>query len=297
MAQGSLHCGPAFGPHFVLNSAVRPTEPNLINPPLLYGTAWKQDDTARLVNEAIGQGFRAIDTACQPRHYNEAGVGQGVAASLQNGLKRNDLHLQTKFTPLSGQDPKRLPYDRNAPLDEQLRQSFEVSLRNLRTDYVDSLLLHSPLSRTQDTLMVWQGFEQLVDAGRVRQLGLSNCYRLAELESLCSAVRIKPAFLQNRFHAATHYDRAIRAFCSSQQIVYQSFWTLTANAHLLAHATIRDVSARYQRTAAQILFRYLTQLGIMPLTGTQSLAHMREDLAIFEFELDADACRAMALLF
>jgi len=68
-------------------------------PPIIYGTAWKQERTASLVEQAIGLGFRGIDTACQPKHYNEAGVGDGIAASLQRGVNRTELYLQSKFTP------------------------------------------------------------------------------------------------------------------------------------------------------------------------------------------------------
>ena len=97
--------------------------------------------------------------------------------------------------------------------------------------------------------------------------------------------------MQNRFTEATGYDREIRAFCKSNEITYQSFWTLTANPHVLAHPVVTSLASRYARTPAQILFRYLTQIDVVPLTGTRSEAHMCEDLAIFEFEL-ANAERA-----
>ena len=77
-----------------------------------------------------------------------------------------------------------------------------------------------------------------------------------------------PAVLQNRFHAETGYDRELREFCRARGIIYQSFWTLTANPHLLTHETVRALARQHGRTPAQILFRYLTQLGIVPLTGT-----------------------------
>ena len=254
-------------------------------PRILYGTAWKKTDTTRLVRLAIQQGFRGIDTACQPKHYDEAGVGAGVTACLNLGLPRGDLYLQTKFTSVSGQDPQRIPYDPRASLPEQVAQSFAASLRNLQTEYLDCLVLHSPLPTAQQTLAVWHALESLVDAGKVRQLGISNCYDLADLDHLYDSSRIKPAVLQNRFHAETAYDRGMRAFCTAQQIVYQSFWTLTANPQVLAHPTITALAAIHKRTAPQILFRYLTHVGVVPLTGTKSEAHMRQDLAIFDFEL------------
>src|SRR5579863_5922305 len=129
---------------------------------ILYGTAWKQDETERLVRRALETGFRGIDTACQPKHYNEAGVGAGIAASLSPRLQRRQLYLQTKFTPLAGQEPRQVPYEPKASLAVQVAQSGARSLENLRTYYLDCLLLHSPLSDAQDTLEVWRAMEQLV---------------------------------------------------------------------------------------------------------------------------------------
>jgi diketogulonate reductase-like aldo/keto reductase len=263
------------------------------SPRILYGTAWKKDETESLVRTAILQGFRGIDTACQPKHYHEAGVG----AALRGTLARTDLYLQTKFTPLSGQDPARIPYDPKAPLAEQVRQSLAVSLRNLGTDYLDCLVLHSPLPSTSQTLEVWRTMESMVESREVRQLGISNCYRLEELEALFDSARYKPAVVQNRFYADTGYDREIRAFCRQHGIIYQCFWTLTANPQALAHRTVRELATKHRRTPAQILFRYLTQNDIVPLTGTRSEIHMREDMAIFDFELTQLERKAMDALF
>lgn len=255
-------------------------------PRILYGTAWKKSDTAHLVATALRQGFRGIDTACQPKHYEESGVGDAMQTRSQ-GLSRDEVYLQTKFTPVSGHDPNRIPYDPQGPISEQVAQSFEVSLRNLRTDRIDCLVLHSPLATAAQTLEAWQAMEALVEAGRVGQIGISNCYQLQQLQALYTAARVKPSVLQNRFCADTRYDRDLRAYCRQHRIIYQSFWTLTANPHILSHRTVVALGEKYQRTAAQILFRYLTQTDVAPLTGTRSEAHMREDLAIFEFELTA----------
>jgi len=251
-------------------------------PRIIYGTAWKRADTERLVTLAIRRGFRGVDTACQPKHYNEAGVGAALAAC---GLPREDLYVQSKFTPAGGQDPGRIPYDPNAPIPEQVAQSFAASLRNLQTSYLDCLLIHSPLPTLGQTLQAWRAIEAIVDAGAIRQAGISNCYSLAEFKDLYRSVRVKPAVLQNRFHAETAYDRELRAFCRHQHIAYQSFWTLTANPQVLEHRAIIAAAADHGRTPAQVLFRYLTERGVVPLTGTRSEAHMREDLSIFDFEL------------
>jgi diketogulonate reductase-like aldo/keto reductase len=269
-----------------VTAAVSAPEDGWLQPRLIYGTAWKKDRTAELVSRALSLGFRAIDTACQPKHYDEPGVGAGVAQALARGLARSELYLQTKFTPLGGQDLRRLPYAAQASLPEQVRQSVSASLSNLRTTYLDALLVHSPLSPFERTLQVWRELESLVEAGVVRQLGISNCYDLAQLEALHGAARIKPRVVQNRFYADTGYDRGIRAFCRAQALSYQSFWTLSANPQLLARSELRALAQRHAVSPAQLLFRGLTQIGVVPLTGTTSEQHMRDDLGIFDFELN-----------
>lgn len=269
-------------------------------PRIVYGTAWKKEKTAELVEKALALGFRGIDTACQPKHYFESGVGDGVAAFLAakaNEVSRADLYLQSKFTSLSGQDPHRIPYDAQAPLGEQIEQSLQVSLGNLKTEYLDCLVLHSPMGSAQETQAAWRAMESLVDRGGVRQLGISNCYDAAYFEDLHRWSRIKPAVLQNRFYAATGYDRELRAFCREYGVVYQSFWTLTANPRVLADGVVRTLASKHRRTTEQVLLRYLTQEDVVPLTGTQSATHMREDLDIFDFELTQSELAAMRKLF
>jgi diketogulonate reductase-like aldo/keto reductase len=265
-------------------------------PKIIYGTAWKKGLTAGFVEQALGLGFRGIDTACQPKHYHEAGVGEGIAACLGAKLDRTELYLQSKFTSLNGHDPQRIPYDPNASLGDQVAQSFQVSLKNLQTTYLDCLVLHSPLSSLQKTMEVWRAMERIFHTGAVKQLGISNCYNLQTLEDLHEAAEIKPAVVQNRFYADTQYDRNIRFFCKQQGIIYQSFWTLSANPQVLTNPVILKLAASYNRTAAQVFFRYLIQVGIVPLTGTTSAQHMRDDLAIFGFALSPDDIAAVEAL-
>jgi diketogulonate reductase-like aldo/keto reductase len=265
-------------------------------PPIIYGTAWKKERTAALVEQAISLGFRGIDTACQPKHYNESGVGDGIAVCLQRGIDRSKLYLQSKFTPLSGQDPKQIPYDAKASLAEQVAQSFQRSLKNLQTTYLDCLILHSPLANPQHTMEAWQAMELIFHNGAVKQLGISNCYDLQQFEFLYQNAVVKPAVIQNRFYAQTQYDHTILAFCQQNGIIYQSFWTLTANPNILTHTTLQTLAAHYQCTTAQIFFRYLNQIDIIPLTGTSSETHIKEDLAIFDFELTANECDAIKTL-
>uniref|UniRef100_A0A914YJJ9 Uncharacterized protein n=1 Tax=Panagrolaimus superbus TaxID=310955 RepID=A0A914YJJ9_9BILA len=90
-------------------------------PRFIYGTAWKKDRTTELVVKAVLNGFRGIDTACQPKHYQEDLVGQAlVTLQKEHNISRESLFVQTKFTSIDGQDPQKIPYDRNAPLPDQL---------------------------------------------------------------------------------------------------------------------------------------------------------------------------------
>lgn len=204
-------------------------------PPILYGTAWKKLQTQPLVELAIRSGFRGIDTACQPKHYFEAGVGAALEMLYREKVvTRKDIFLQTKFTSLHGQDRSNpIPYDATAPLEDQVFQSFEKSKENLRTEYVDSLVLHGPMPKFADTMRVWRSFEAIYKRGEALQIGLSNTYDLGTLSALYEQAEVKPTVLQNRFYQDTHYDQDIRRFCLEKGIQYQSFWTLTANPHIL----------------------------------------------------------------
>lgn len=257
-------------------------------PRLIYGTAWKKERTADLVSKAIQTGFRGIDTACQPKHYDEPLVGVALRRMQDQGVEREALYLQTKFTPLSSQDPEQVPYDKSAPVEVQVAQSFETSKKNLQTDYVDCLILHSPMASHELTMKAWYAMEKIHKAGGARQLGISNCYDADVLKALYSDARFKPAVLQNRFCRETEYGTELRHWCADQGVIFQSFWSLTANSHILTSNTVKTLAQKYRKTAAQIFFRYLSQSGIVPLTGTCSEQHMKEDLSIFDFELSSD---------
>src|SRR5688572_30784065 len=101
-------------------------------PRFFYGTAWKEERTEALARLALSQGFRAMDTANQRKHYVEAGVGAAVEGS---GVPRSDVFLQTKFTFARGQD-HRIPYDPKAPFADQVRDSFASSLEHLKTAWI-----------------------------------------------------------------------------------------------------------------------------------------------------------------
>jgi len=256
---------------------------------MIYGTAWKQENTATFVQLAIKNGFRSIDTACQPKHYNEKLVGIGIANGINEmNLKRENIFIQTKFTPISGQDPNNVPYNPNDSIEDQIKKSLKVSLSNLQTLYIDSLVLHSPISPYNELLKAWSVFESFVEKGIVKQIGISNCYDFNLFKKLYEDSTIKPKVLQNRFYAQTSYDKELRAFCKQNDITYQSFWSLTANPHILNSNEVIELCKKYNKTQAQIFYRFLIEIGVTPLNGTTSQKHMKEDLAIYEFSLDKE---------
>ncbi len=265
-------------------------------PRIIYGTAWKKDRTAELVVKAIQAGFGGIDTACQPKHYSEPLVGEALQRLKNHGIEREALFLQTKFTPLSGQDPRQVPYDKNSPVELQVAQSFEASKKNLQTEYVDSFVLHSPMAPHALLMKVWNAMEKIQKTGGTRQLGISNCYDTKVIRSLYADANVKPAVVQNRFYQETGYDADLRRWCSNHGVIYQSFWTLTANPHILSSNIVRTIAQKYKKTEAQIFFRYLSQSDIVPLTGTSSEQHMTEDLSIFDFELSSEDLNNVSLL-
>lgn len=259
-------------------------------PSFLYGTAWKEERTEELVGRALAAGFRGVDTANQRRHYHEAGVGAALAEALGrggadglDGVGREELFLQTKFTYVEGQD-RRLPYDPRAGWPEQVRQSFESSLEHLGVEWVDSYLLHGPRVRrglSEGDVEVWRAMEGLEREGRARAIGVSNV-TAEQLEALCELAAVPPAFVQNRCFARAGWDREVRAVCRREGMGYQGFSLLTANHAEVTGPAVREIAERHGATVPQVVFRFALQVGMICLTGTTDREHMREDLAVFE---------------
>jgi diketogulonate reductase-like aldo/keto reductase len=248
-------------------------------PSFMYGTAWKKDATARLVRLAVESGFRAVDTANQLIHYDEARVGEALRNLYTKGIKRESLFLQTKFTSVDGQD-HRTPYDPAADLTTQVRQSFASSLKHLGTDYLDSYVLHAPFQRRglgQADWEVWGEMEKLCRSGKTRMIGISNV-TAPQLAQLCGQANMRPMVVQNRCYAVMGWDREVREICRDRGIIYQGFSLLTANRQVFGAAEIHAIARRLGAGPAQVIFRFAMQVGMLPLTGTTSEQHMKEDL-------------------
>ncbi len=255
-------------------------------PNFLYGTAWKKDATASLVKMALSKGFRGIDTANQAKHYSESLVGEALAEAFAGGLKRESIFLQTKFTPLNGQD-HRLPYDPKARLTDQVKQSFASSLEHLHTDYLDSYLLHGPYFNDglgDEDWEVWRALEEIHQAGLAKMIGISNV-NLDQLTTLTEDSDIKPHVVQNRCYAVRGWDRGVREFCEQHKIIYQGFSLLTANPQVLSHPQVIAIANRLNVPTTSVVFRFAEQVGMLPLTGTTNASHMATDLAVEKFDL------------
>ena len=176
-----------------------------------------------------------------------------------------------------------MPYDASSPLETQIHTSVASSLQNLRhqsesedSAYLDCLLLHSPLPTLEQTLQAWKLLESYVPH-EIRSLGISNT-DLQVLKTIYENSTVKPSVVQNRFYPQTLYDAPIRAFCDKNDIVYQSFWTLTGNLNLLRSDVVAKLANLAGVSRSVALYALVIDRGITVLNGTNSAEHMDEDL-------------------
>ncbi|KAH8593343.1 putative aldo-keto reductase [Bisporella sp. PMI_857] len=261
---------------------------NTTIPKLVYGTAWKKDSTADLVYQAIKAGFRGVDTAAQPRHYREKLVGDGIKRAIKEGIvTRDQLYIQTKFTPPSGQDPNNMPYTLQQSFEDRIHASIASSLYNLQTldsidSYIDCLVLHSPFSSIAETVKAWEIFSTYVPH-RIRALGISNT-SLAILHALFDEMKTKPAVVQNRFYGDTGWEVPLRRYCREQGIVFQSFWTYTGNPKLIGSKVVQELSKEFvllgiNDPTVMALYSLVIGLeGVTVLDGTTRPERMKGDL-------------------
>jgi diketogulonate reductase-like aldo/keto reductase len=128
----------------------------------------------------------------------------------------------------------------------------------------------------EETLEVWRTLEQYVP-GEIRHLGISNCTTF-DLMDLYERSSIKPSVVQQRFYANTKYDIGLRKFCAEKAIIYQSFWSLTANPKLVASAPAKQLAKDLNITPQSALYCLILGLGhTVALNGTTNAGHMKED--------------------
>ena len=210
-----------------------------------------------------------------------------TSTSLKTTNEPSTAQIQTKFTSIHGQDPNKMPYDPRLSITDQVHTSIKSSLHNLRpspesssadTTVINCLVLHSPLPTIAETLEAWRTAESYVPH-KIRNLGISNT-PMSTLEQLYEAAKVKPAVVQNRFYPDTQFDKDVRAFCVEKGIIYQSFWTLSANPKVVHGAEVGAVYQAVGLDSVQEAMYCLTLAldNVVVLNGTKNEEHMRGDM-------------------
>lgn len=256
-------------PHLTLNDGRR-------LPQIGFGT-WPLDDAQaqQAVQAALACGYRLIDTAA--RYGNETGVGRGIVAS---GVARAEVQLTSK---LRGSEHG---------YDSTLR-AFDATLAALGTDYLDLYLIHWPLPMRGLYVDTWRAFVRLRDEGRIGSIGVSN-FQPAHIERLLAETGVLPAVNQIELHPDfTQAD--LRAWHAQQGIAIEC-WSPLGRGEVLKDATVAQIAQKHGRSAAQILLRWHVQHGLVAIPKSQDPARMKQNLAVFDFALDADDLAALARL-
>ncbi|HEY2790028.1 MAG TPA: aldo/keto reductase [Gaiellales bacterium] len=243
--------------------------------PLLGLGTWPLADAEALaaVASALRAGYRLIDTAA--RYENETGVGRAIAAA---GVPRAEVFVTTK---LRGAQHG---YDRTI-------QGLDESLARLGVDYVDLYLIHWPLPGVGLFVDSWRALVDLRAAGKVRSIGVSN-FTARHIEALVEATGVLPAVNQIELHPDFAQPEA-RAWHDAHGIVTEAWSPLGAHTDLLSHPAIAAIAASHGRTPAQIVLRWHVQIGAVPIPKSADPERMRENLAVFDFELGADDMAAL----
>jgi 2,5-diketo-D-gluconate reductase A len=225
-----------------------------------------QDETEVAVTTAIEAGYRQIDTA--QGYQNEEGVGAAVAAA---DLPRDELFITTKLT------NSEQGYDKTLAAVDQ-------SLRKLGLDVLDLLLIHWPLPMFDLYVETWRAFEHLRTSGRVRSIGVSN-FTVEHLERLINETETVPAINQIELHPE-FIQEELRDFHAKHGILTQAWGPLGQGKGLLELPQIVEVAQQLDRTPAQVVLRWHLQLGNVVIPKSVTPSRIRENISIFDFELD-----------
>ncbi|CAE6466257.1 unnamed protein product [Rhizoctonia solani] len=273
-------------------------------PKIIYGTAWKKDQTKALVIQAVLQVCGCIIVLPtrlrgNPRDFEESILPANLniivrtwwAKHWQNyGSKIEfpgtiSLSRQSKYTPIRGHDRSQpIPYDPSTPISTQIRTSFEKSLSNLRTTWLDSYLLHSPLENSVRNEEAWRTLCDLKSEGMVRRIGVSNAYDVQTLELLQSIGKVD--VVQNRWYEGNAWDVPVHKYCLERGIIYESFWTLTGSPLLYQHPLITNIAKSKNATNAQVVYKFAQSLSIIPLAGSTNERHMKDGLESEILDID-----------
>jgi 2,5-diketo-D-gluconate reductase A len=239
-------------------------------PQVGFGVFRVPDDatTERAVLTAIDCGYRSIDTAAL--YGNEAGVGRAVATC---GVPREELFVATKL------------WNDDQGYDSTFR-AFEASLQRLGMSYVDLYLIHWPKPSLNKYVESWRALEHLHADGRARAIGVSN-FQVAHLQRLLDETQVVPAVNQIELHPQLQQE-ALRHFHTAHGIATEA-WSPLGQGHALDSPVVAQLAGLHDRTPAQVVLRWHLQLGNVVIPKSTTPSRIRENIALFDFELsDAD---------
>ena len=229
------------------------------------------EECERCVSEAIRTGYRLIDTA--QAYYNEEGVG---AAISRCGVPRSELFITTKV------------WISNAG-EEKAARSIDESLRKLRTNYIDLLLVHQPFG---DYYGTYRAMEKAYRQGKVRAIGLSNFYD-ARFVDLAEHMEVKPAVLQIETHVFNQ-QRRMRGLIKEYGTQLMAWGPLAQGSdNLFTNETLKAIGSKYGKTNAQVALKFLTSESIVAIPKSMHKERMASNLAIDDFELSAEDMEAL----
>lgn len=241
------------------------------------GSEQATEITAEAVRQAIAAGYRHVDTA--QMYGNEAGVGRGVATA---GIPRSDVHITSKLS-----NANHRPQD--------VRRSFDETLRKLRTDQLDLFLMHWPLPMLYDGdyPSTWQAITGLKADGRLRSAGVSN-FQPDHLDRIIRETGTRPAVNQIEVHPYFRNDAARHA--SQQHGIAVEAWSPLGQGTVLKDEVIERIAAGHGKTTAQVILRWHVQHGHIIFPKSARPERMTENIRIFDFALaDEDMAAIDAL--
>ena len=244
-------------------------------PMLGYGVYQvSQDDCERCVRDALEVGYRHIDTA--QSYYNEEQVGTAIAAS---GIDRGEIFLTSKvWLEHFGEGAT--------------RASVEESLRKLKTDYIDLMLLHQPFG---DVFGAWRDLVELYGEGKVRAVGISNFYADRMVE-FCEFNDVKPMVNQMERHPLNQ-NSELKEWEKKYGIVSEAWAPFgEGRGGLFGNHVLVDIAASHDKTTAQVMLRWNLQRGVAVIPKSVHRERMVENLDVFDFELTNEQMSAIAAL-
>lgn len=224
---------------------------------------------------AFDAGYRSVDTAAI--YGNEVGTGAAIAAS---GLAREDVHVTTKL------------WNTEQGYDSTLR-AFDESLTKLGLDHVDLYLIHWQSPERDLFVETFKAFEKIKADGRARSIGVSN-FHIPQLRRLIDETGTIPSVNQIELHPNLP-QKELRAFHAEHGIVTQA-WSPLAQGNLIDDAVIGGLADKHGKTPAQILLRWHVQIGNVVIPKSVTPSRIAENIAVFDFELDANDLAAIDVL-